>query len=59
MACANSDVTGSRPATGAVAIARGYVLPGQKSVMYGSAASYRVTLTTCAPRLFDGGIDSR
>jgi hypothetical protein len=28
------------------------VLPGQKSVMYGSAASSRVTLTTCEHGLF-------
>jgi hypothetical protein len=43
----------------AVVTARGYVLPGQKSVMYGSAASSRATLTTCAHGLFDGGIVSR
>jgi hypothetical protein len=35
------------------------VLPGQKSVMYGSATSDRVTLTTCAHGLFDGGIGGR
>jgi hypothetical protein len=32
------------------------VLPGQKSVMYGSAASCRATLTLCEHGLFVGGI---
>ena len=32
------------------------VLPGQKFVMYGSAASSRATLTTCEHGLFVGGI---
>jgi hypothetical protein len=45
-------------ATVALVTALGLVLPGQKSVMYGSAASTRVTLTTCAYGLFIGGIGS-
>jgi len=39
MACVNSDVTGgSRPKVARVTTAE-FVLPGQKLVMYGSAAS--------------------
>jgi len=59
MACVNSDVTGGWPVIVAGVTVRWYVLPGQKSVMYGSAASSRATLTTCAHGLFDGGIVSR
>jgi hypothetical protein len=58
MACLNSDVTGgSRPKV-ALVTAAGLVLPGQNLVMYGSAASYRATLTTCTHGLFVGGIGS-
>jgi hypothetical protein len=54
----DSDAIDYPAATVALVTAVGLVLPGQKSVMYGSAASTRVTLTTCAYGLFIGGIGS-
>ena len=57
-ACIDSDAIGYPAAKVALVTALGLVLPGQKSVMYGSAASTRVTLTTCAYGLFIGGIGS-
>jgi hypothetical protein len=59
MAGINSDVTRHPAHRVTLVTAARLVLPGQKSVMYGSAASSRVTLTTCAHGLFDGGIGSR
>jgi hypothetical protein len=57
-ACIDSDAIGYPAAKVAVVTTVGLVLPGQKSVMYGSAAATRVTLTTCAYGLFIGGIGS-
>jgi hypothetical protein len=54
----DSDAIDRPAAIVALITAVGLVLPGQKSVMYGSAASTRVTLTTCAYGLFIGGIGS-
>jgi hypothetical protein len=42
----------------ALVTAMGLLLPVLKSVMYGSAASRRATLTTCEHGLFVGGIGS-
>jgi phospholipid/cholesterol/gamma-HCH transport system permease protein len=47
MASTSYDVTGRAAVTVATVTAASRVLPGQKSVMYGSAASSRATLTTC------------
>jgi hypothetical protein len=56
MACSDSDVL-LYPVTNVVLVTtEGLVLPGQKLVMYGSAASSRVTLTACEHGLFVGGI---
>jgi len=56
IACNNSDATGYRVAKVALVTTAGLVLPRQKLLMYGSAASSRATLTTCQRGLFVGGI---
>jgi hypothetical protein len=56
IACNNSDATGYRVAKVALVTTAGLVLPRQKLLMYGSAASARATLTTCQRGLFVGGI---
>jgi hypothetical protein len=54
--CIDSDGTANRPAKVALVTTAGLVLPGQKLVMYGSAAFSRATLTTCQHGVFVGGI---
>jgi hypothetical protein len=56
IACSDSDATGYRVAKVALVTTAGLVLPSQKLLMYGSAASCRATLTTCQHGLFVGGI---